>query len=246
MIFFITFSCKIFGGLKIITTFAVLMVKINQRNFNLIVELSPEAHLDHVAEGFLILINMDDTKLNIITGMCGSDYLRLKGENKIGYEGVDMRNENWLRIYPSQYGKDYFYISVVRLISKDEEYNERPFDINYIDIACAAWGLRIEDFKFRAKEMSPLPVDHHKMKQILKTTNIYFIQEDGCGYVKIGRSIGGSYRLHEMERDNPHKLTLVKLIENVPIGTEAELHKKYSKYHHKGEWYHPELLNNIN
>ena len=65
---------------------------------------------------------------------------------------------------------------------------------------------------------------------------IYFIAQ-GLDYVKIGYTASDpKARLISLQTGNPDKLELVKVI---PGGRsiEAQLHTRFSIYHHKHEWY---------
>lgn len=63
---------------------------------------------------------------------------------------------------------------------------------------------------------------------------VYFIK---CGeFVKIGRSEDPSGRLRQLRIGNPLDLTLLHTVPG-DVFTEAEFHGKFSKYHHRFEWF---------
>jgi hypothetical protein len=72
---------------------------------------------------------------------------------------------------------------------------------------------------------------------------VYFIQEGGQGFIKIGFSMGLNYRLDDLGWATPHEL---KLLCAVPgsRSLERELHKRFAPALVKGEWFRPtsELL----
>jgi hypothetical protein len=66
----------------------------------------------------------------------------------------------------------------------------------------------------------------------------YFIQEGTGGRVKIGYSVDPQNRMKEFQTGNSNVLILVGLVEGGQP-TEAKLHKKFRRYHHRGEWFWP-------
>lgn len=83
-----------------------------------------------------------------------------------------------------------------------------------------------------------------------KTNNwskVYFVQGDKGGPIKIGHTDNIENRLKQMQTGNPDKLVLLHLT-NGGKNFEDELHERFSKYHYRGEWFHPsqELLDYIN
>lgn len=74
---------------------------------------------------------------------------------------------------------------------------------------------------------------------------IYFIKIAETNHVKIGTSKNVKKRLDTIQSASPYKLILLKTIEG-GHGLEAELHKKFSHLHVRGEWFNlTEELNNF-
>jgi hypothetical protein len=77
----------------------------------------------------------------------------------------------------------------------------------------------------------------------LKAVKIYFIQAGNNGPIKIGFSRNPQNRLIALSEYSPFPLRMVAQIEGT-FGDEGKLHKRFSQYKIKGEWFHPsgELL----
>lgn len=64
--------------------------------------------------------------------------------------------------------------------------------------------------------------------------DLYLIQ---CGeYIKIGRADNVKLRLSQLKAANPYPVKLLKVVKGAGH-LEHELHEKYKKYHHTGEWF---------
>ena len=78
---------------------------------------------------------------------------------------------------------------------------------------------------------------------------IYFINEVGSQYIKIGFSLKfPTTRLLELSTGNPRKLQLLAYEEG-NLKKEKELHKRFKKFHVNLEWYDgvsEDLVNYIN
>jgi len=71
----------------------------------------------------------------------------------------------------------------------------------------------------------------------VETKSIYFILDEEANAVKIGIGKSPEARLEELQIGNPHKLKLIKVIENKTELTELHLHQLFSKDHLNGEWF---------
>ena len=76
-------------------------------------------------------------------------------------------------------------------------------------------------------------------------TNIYFIQSEIGGPIKIGTAKDINQRLSTLQTGCPFKLMIINTINNVWHKKESELHKQFSKYRIHGEWFSPEIKNKI-
>ena len=74
-------------------------------------------------------------------------------------------------------------------------------------------------------------------------TNVYLIQSEIGGSIKIGKASDVQQRLAHLQAQMPHKLILIKEYKDVHPHFEKELHKKYAKYRLHGEWYSEEIIN---
>ncbi len=76
---------------------------------------------------------------------------------------------------------------------------------------------------------------------------VYFIQEKGGGFIKIGYTENINARLSQMQTNSPHDLVILSIIE---AGKEKEkqIHEKFRNHHHRGEWFYPsgEIMEYIN
>ena len=72
---------------------------------------------------------------------------------------------------------------------------------------------------------------------------IYFIRSGETGPVKIGwvKSSVES-RLLALQCGNPEELIICKVLENKSIADEYELHRRFSKFRIRGEWFSAEVL----
>ena len=75
-----------------------------------------------------------------------------------------------------------------------------------------------------------------KYKNLRSKKYIYFIKETDSYFVKIGEAENISKRLKALQVANPRKLILFGSV-LWEHRKEREFHKKYSKYHIKGEWF---------
>jgi len=77
-----------------------------------------------------------------------------------------------------------------------------------------------------------------KLKDIYRIGYVYFIQEEESKNIKIGYSYDMEARLAKLQTANSQLLRIVKHETCIfPNIKEKELHKKYAKYHIRGEWF---------
>ena len=77
---------------------------------------------------------------------------------------------------------------------------------------------------------------------------VYFIhQENDFERFKIGYTTNLAERLLTLQIGTPDLLVVYKTIENVTTLKEAELHRLFSQYHIRGEWFaiNPDMINNL-
>lgn len=79
-------------------------------------------------------------------------------------------------------------------------------------------------------------------KPSLRLTNIYVIQGENGGPVKIGRSSAPHSRASYLQCGNPYELRVVKCFSGVPSKLERQLHVRLQKYQVRNEWFSEEVL----
>jgi len=73
---------------------------------------------------------------------------------------------------------------------------------------------------------------------------IYFIQVGDKGAVKIGFAKDVEKRFAALQTGNHETLKLLKEIQG-EIELEQEIHSLLKKYHVRGEWYNPDVMQNV-
>lgn len=73
-------------------------------------------------------------------------------------------------------------------------------------------------------------------------TNIYFIQSEIGGPIKIGKAHDVRSRIEEFQKGCPFELKILHILKNVSSSIEGKLHKKYKNYRIRGEWFAEEIL----
>lgn len=78
--------------------------------------------------------------------------------------------------------------------------------------------------------------------------DVYFIQSEIGGPIKIGVSGNPQERMDSLQMYYPFKLLVIATIKEGGYKKESELHKRFAKYRLHGEWFDPvpELLDYIN
>ena len=74
--------------------------------------------------------------------------------------------------------------------------------------------------------------------------DLYIIQSDNFGAIKIGRSKDPQKRLKELQTGNPNKLKLIATFKDKGW-LEKILHEKLAKYRLNGEWFSYECVGSI-
>lgn len=162
-------------------------------------------------------------------------------QNKLGFFGM-VENEI-TEILPSQL-KDYWF--VVKTNIEGQQFIKRPVAAHGIGIALKVLGcpnLNLTAFKTYARPMDEYtkPYYQGRLKKQEKT-NIYFVQAVDGGLVKIGSAVNVNNRLKEHQCGSPLILQIIKVIPDVAIKFEKQLHKRFAKYRMHGEWFLPEVL----
>ena len=84
---------------------------------------------------------------------------------------------------------------------------------------------------------------NEEIRNVGKLGYVYFIQEELTKNIKIGYTYNLNSRLTELQIGNSQKLEIILFYEsNKPNKLEQELHKKYHKYHIRGEWFKNKII----
>lgn len=82
------------------------------------------------------------------------------------------------------------------------------------------------------------------MTHYMKKDNLYIIQSDLTGMIKIGRSKDPVKRLKQLQTGNPNKLKLIASFEGLGW-KEKVLHEQLSLYRLEGEWFSYECVGEL-
>jgi hypothetical protein len=74
-----------------------------------------------------------------------------------------------------------------------------------------------------------------------KSRSIYFAQAKTLGFIKIGAAADVVGRLKEIQTGCPDEVELLGVIRDLDcaLRREGELHRRFAKSRHRGEWFHP-------
>ena len=67
---------------------------------------------------------------------------------------------------------------------------------------------------------------------------VYFIQDKMSNMIKIGKANDVEKRLKQLQTSCPYELELLSYIPG-DESLEKDIHKKFSEYRHRGEWFMP-------
>lgn len=77
-------------------------------------------------------------------------------------------------------------------------------------------------------------------------TNVYFIQAECCGSIKIGWSHRAKQRFDYLQRFSACRLKMLA-VRKAPISTESDYHRLFADHRLHGEWFtpHPDILTEV-
>ncbi len=81
--------------------------------------------------------------------------------------------------------------------------------------------------------------------ETVKRTNVYIVQSNIGGPIKIGRSNSISSRTKMLQIGSPFKLSVIKEFKNVKVEFEKYLHEKFKQHRLHGEWFDPVILSDL-
>lgn len=78
----------------------------------------------------------------------------------------------------------------------------------------------------------------------MKNDDLYVIQSDNTGMIKIGRSINPEKRLKQLQTGNPNRLKLIASFKGLGW-REKLLHERLKNWSAEGEWFSYECVGDI-
>jgi hypothetical protein len=167
---------------------------------------------------------------------------RLLKANKLGFQGFSdsYRDIARLELRPTLLGSEYWWLSYTYGPPVfDECYSPRPFPTRFMPVD--KWRhLKLSPCRMEPSGECPYTEKEPEPKP--ERTNIYFIQSDMGGPVKVGCANDVETRLRALQKYSPFKLRVRHVIEKVPVKKERELHVRFAKYRLHGEWFSEEIL----
>tara|TARA_B100000085_G_C18500857_1_gene495419 strand:- start:895 stop:1200 length:306 start_codon:yes stop_codon:yes gene_type:complete len=82
------------------------------------------------------------------------------------------------------------------------------------------------------------------MRDKMNNDDLYIIQSDVTGMIKIGRSKNPRKRLKQLQTGNPNKLKLIAAFEGQGW-REKIIHERLSRYRLEGEWFSYDCVGSI-
>jgi hypothetical protein len=144
------------------------------------------------------------------------------------------------KIWPSAKYPGYFYVDRIMYGNN----NTSPFGESSIKplskIGVVYWinnyanNIKWNSYKWNGKELNYTDPPKKTGRHI---SWVYFIEATNTNLVKIGRGCG-SERLKSLQTGCPYELKLlceIKTLDDIKL--EKELHRKFNKYHYRGEWF---------
>jgi hypothetical protein len=189
-------------------------------------------------------LKIDAEFKNLVPPLQQEEYDLLE-KNQLGFSAEIYNNGStkFIQLLPTTIGNRYWLAACQTLPDGIEEYTKRPIALSrlrYIDFLKDGIGKLIP-FK-----CSPVEIDYYDRKQInknqTKKTNVYVIQANIGGPVKIGKADNIEDRIAQHQVGCPFPLKIIKIFKNVLPSFERKLHKKYKNYRLHGEWFSEEIL----
>lgn len=166
---------------------------------------------------------------------------------------TDAQQLQMVEVWPSEHD-GFFHFSISDRYVIDE--TKRPVAREMIPNLLSSLGFNLSAASYVAEYidrdtrklniLTPLDLSVAKHIEESKSSNVYFIQSELGGPIKIGVSVDPKSRMAEIQRMSPFKLRILKTIEG-DYSAESALHKRFSHLRLHGEWFEPadELLNFI-
>lgn len=153
---------------------------------------------------------------------------------------LNLKKKNYIEIItimPHEI-KGYCHISRINSNEMIEQYTKRGIINEYISTYLQ--DIKLSDYDIKIKEYIEF-----NNKDKIYLTNVYIIQGDDYGLIKIGKTNDIETRLNQIQNMSPIRLKVIYLFENVRPVFEIYLHEKYDKYRVYGEWFDNIILEDV-
>ena len=161
-------------------------------------------------------------------------------QGKMGFEAKDVRAGRNLTLYPTTWGAPSYWIWAYRELSSGIEH----YSPNSTSAGRIPWDM------FLVGVLKPIPlgaVDHWpptsgKEKRENQKTNLYLIQAENGGPIKIGVSSNIESRLSQLQTGSPFILRVIGEYNGVSPSLEKQVHAELAEYRLHGEWFNPVVI----
>jgi hypothetical protein len=93
----------------------------------------------------------------------------------------------------------------------------------------------LQSFLDREKAMRSARIEE-RIERLEQSPGCVYIIRCKC-YIKIGFSTEFDKRLDSFKTDNPFPVSAIHVIDNVTVHVERQLHKRFKRLRHQGEWF---------
>lgn len=151
-------------------------------------------------------------------------------------------------IYPSSMGKHWWHVSVADSSTLDETFTNAPIATSRIqhifqNLKDAVEGGMVTKEKHKLVKYNFF--GEKGIKALNTITNVYVLQCEFGGAVKIGKADDVASRINTIQKCCPYKLVLLYCFKDVQGKFEFLLHKRFNQYRLHGEWFSSEVLPDI-
>ena len=172
--------------------------------------------------------------MDLIIALRGNKWISLQ---KINFNIIDLIN-----IKPSKI-KGYFEMERYNSHELVETYTKRPINIDYLYTCFKAWNIDLTGYEIKTCDYEE--PNKELSNSINNNTNVYVIQSNMGGLIKIGKADVPELRLEQIQNMSPVRLEFIHLFKNVNPNFEFYLHKKYDDFREYGEWFSSSILEDV-
>jgi len=156
-------------------------------------------------------------------------------ENSYGYKSHD----GMINLIPSTIGNGWFHVRIIEPNALTEVYSKRPIALSRIKLIYSVSLDDLEMYKCEPKEHNYN--ERKSYSDNCEKTNLYFIEDEANGAIKIGVANCPETRMRQLQVGNPNKLFLLKVIDDINPIDELDIHEKYKNYRIRGEWFNSKI-----